>query len=130
MRAITSRSIAAAPHASSTTSGVLLRTCWRTIASGARAEIAQQLRDFADEPHRGRAKTYTPFEVTGIPGAHGFTLTNTDTSGHNIIFADGPFTYHIGIGWGAQLKDPPTRAQLIAATRTLYKRVHGRPAPS
>jgi hypothetical protein len=36
----------------------------------------------------------------------------------------------MGVGWGAQVKDPPTRAQLIAAIRTLYKRVHGRPASS
>ena len=58
------------------------------------------------------------------------TATGNDgTSGHNIIFADGPFTYHVGVGWGMQVKDPPTRAQLIAAATTLYKRVHGRPAP-
>jgi hypothetical protein len=98
-------------------------------ASAARAEIAQQLRDFAGEPTRGRAKTYTAFSVPGIPGAHGFTLSTTDTSGHNIIFADGPFTYHLGVGWGNQASNPPTRAQLITAARALYDRVHSRPAP-
>lgn len=98
-------------------------------ARAARAEITQQVRDFADEPNRGRVKTYMPFAVPGIPGAHGFTLTTTDTADHNIIFADGAFTYHIGVGWGAQAKDPPTRAQLISAATTLYKRVHARPAP-
>lgn len=65
-----------------------------------------------------------------IPGAHGFTLTTNETSGHNIVFADGPFPYHLGVGWGNQAPSPPTRAQLIAAARALYERVHSRPAPS
>jgi hypothetical protein len=98
-------------------------------AKAARAEIAQQVRDFADGPGHGGILTYTPFAVPGIPGAHGFTKTATDGAGHNIIFADGPFTYHLGVGWGTQVKNPPTRAQLIAAAATLYRRVHARPAP-
>jgi hypothetical protein len=98
--------------------------------SAARAEIVQQLRDFAGEPRRGRAKSYAAFAVPGIPGAHGFTLATTESSGHNIIFADGPFTYHLGVGWGNQASSPPTRAQLIAAAEALYKRVHARPAPT
>lgn len=98
-------------------------------ARAARAEIAQQARDFTDEPHRGRARTYNPFGVPGIPGAQGFTLTATNSAGHNIILADGPFTYHIGVGWGLKAKNIPPRAQLIAAATTLYGRVHARPAP-
>jgi hypothetical protein len=99
-------------------------------AKAARAEIAQQIRDFADELRRGQVTRHTAFAVPGIPGSSGWSATGSDgTSGHNIIFADGPFTYHVGVGWGSQVKDPPTRAQLIAAATTLYKRVHGRPAP-
>jgi hypothetical protein len=99
-------------------------------AKAARAEIAQEVRNFADLPGRGRVKTSEPFAVPGIPGSNGWTATGTDgTRGHNIIFADGPFIYHLGVGWGAQAKDPPTRAQLIDAATKLYKRVHGRPAP-
>jgi hypothetical protein len=98
-------------------------------ATAARAEIAQQLRDFAGEPKRGRAKSYTAFPVPGIPGAHGFTLASADGSGHNIIFSDGPYTYHLGVGWGKQAPNPPTRAQLITAAKILYNRVHSRPAP-
>jgi hypothetical protein len=95
----------------------------------ARAEIAQQLRDFAAEPgHRG-VLTYTRFAVPGIPGAFGFTKTAKDGAGHNIIWADGPFTYHVGVGWGGQVTDKPTQSQLISAARTLYSRVHGRAAP-
>ena len=99
-------------------------------ARAARAEIAQQVRDFAGQLKRGVVKTSTPFAVPGIPGSSGWTATGNDgTSGHNIIFTDGPFTYHVGVGWGTQVTNPPTRAQLIAAATTLYKRVHGRPAP-
>jgi hypothetical protein len=97
--------------------------------AAAQTEIAQQLRDFrAEVGHRG-VLTYTPFSVPGIPGAHGFTKTAKDGAGHNIIWADGPFIYHVGVGWGAQVTDKPTQAQLIAAAKTLYSRVHGRPAP-
>jgi hypothetical protein len=95
----------------------------------ARAEIAQQLRDFAAEPGRRGVLTYTRFAVSGIPRAFGFTKTAKDGAGHNIIWADGPFTYHVGVGWGAQVTDKPTQSQLISAARTLYSRVHGRPAP-
>lgn len=95
----------------------------------ARAEIAQQLRDFAAEPGRRGVLTFTRFAVPGIPGAFGFTKTANDGAGHNIIWADGPFTYHVGVGWGAQVTDKPTQAQLISAARTLYLRVHGRAAP-
>ena len=98
-------------------------------AAAARAEIARELHDSADEPNRGKATAYMPFAVPGIPGAHGFSLPASDHAGHNIIFADGPFIYWAGVGWGNQVKDPPTRAQLIAATTVLYERVHGRPAP-
>jgi hypothetical protein len=115
---------------SGTDRGALSAVVRLRSASAARAEIAQQTRDFAGEPRRGRAKSYAVFEVPGIPGAHGFTLTTTDTSGHNIIFADGPFTYHLGVGWGKQATSPPTRAQLIAAAEALYARVHSRPAPT
>jgi hypothetical protein len=92
-------------------------------------EIAQQLRDFhAEVGHRGVLR-YNAFSVPGIPGAHGFTKTAKDGAGHNIIWADGPFIYHVGVGWGPQVTDKPTEAQLIAAARTLYSRVHGRAAP-
>ena len=99
-------------------------------AKAARAEIAQQVRDFAAQRKRGVVKTSTPFAVSGIPGSTGWTATGNDgTSGHSVIFSDGPFTYYVGVGWGTQVPNPPTRAQLSAAATTLYKRVHGRPAP-
>ena len=95
----------------------------------ARAEITRELRDAADQVKRGVAKSHTPFVVPAIPGAHGFTHIGTTSSGHNIVFADGDFIYWVGVGWGNQAKDQPTRDQLITAATSLYKRVHGRPAP-
>ena len=75
-------------------------------ARAARAEIDQQVRDFAALPGQGRVKTSEPFAVPGIPAASGWTATGNDgTRGHNIIFADGPFVYHLGVGWGMQAKD-------------------------
>jgi hypothetical protein len=99
-------------------------------AGSALSEIARELRDAADEPNRGEATAYKPFAVPGIPGAHGFSLPASDHTGENIIFADGPFIYWIGAGWGNQVRDPPTQADLIHAANILYGRVHGRPAPS
>ncbi len=99
-------------------------------AKSALAEIGRELRDAADEPNRGKATAYKTFAVPAIPGAHGFSLPASDHAGINIIFADGPFIYWIGAGWGNQAKDPPTQAELIGAAKTLYKRVQGRPAPS
>jgi hypothetical protein len=97
--------------------------------AAARTEITEQLRDFhAEVGHRG-VLTYSAFAVPGIPGAHGFTKTAKDGAGHNIIWADGPFTYHVGVGWGPQVTDKPTQAQLISAAKTLYSRVHNRTAP-
>jgi hypothetical protein len=116
--------------ANGTDRGALSAVVRLRSASAARGEIAQQLRDFAGQPGRGRAKSYAAFSMPGIPGAHGFKLTSDDTSGYNIIYADGPFTYHLGVGWGNQASSPPTRAQLIAAARAFYGRVHSRPAPT
>jgi hypothetical protein len=81
----------------------------------ARAEITRELRDAPDQVNRGVAKSHTPFVVPAIPGAHGFTHIGTTSSGHNIVFADGDFIYWVGVGWGNQAKDQPTRDQLIAA---------------
>ena len=96
-------------------------------AGAARAELAGQARDFASSPDRGTVKTSVPFAVPGIPGARGFTLTTSDSMGLNIIFADGRFVYFVGAGWGLDAKQPPTRAQVISASTTLYRRVRGRP---
>jgi hypothetical protein len=67
---------------------------------------------------------YTPFAVSGIPGAHGFAASNNGFSGINVAFADGSYFYLIGAGWPNGLSTPPTKATLIAAAQRLYHRVH------
>lgn len=93
----------------------------------ARIELARQLRDYSTESRRLPGHTYAPFAVPTIPAAHGFMGTDPNGgTGLNIIFSDGPFVYHVGTGWGAGAKGPPTRASVIAAVKGLYERVHGR----
>ena len=73
--------------------------------------------------------SYRPrFAVAGIPGAIGFGSIGVDQGGINVVFADGAFVYLVGAGWGPPSKHPPTKAQLVAAAKLLYHRVHGRPA--
>lgn len=64
----------------------------------------------------------TPYPVAGIPGARGFG----DQGGSNIVFADGDYAYLIGAGWQPGSPHTITRAQLLAAAKLLYHRVHGR----
>jgi len=68
------------------------------------------------------------FPVSGIPGAIGFGSIVGNQGGINVVFADGDFVYLVGAGWGPKAKDPPTKAQLIAAATLLYHRVHNHPA--
>jgi hypothetical protein len=67
---------------------------------------------------------YTPFAVTGIPGARGFGGSSNGFTGINVAFADGTYFYLIGAGWRNGLSSPPTKAALIAAGQRLYHRVH------
>jgi hypothetical protein len=86
---------------------------------------------------RGRAPTLSlasfirrpvaAFPVGGIPDARGYHLAGSGSGGDNVVFADGPFVYLVGVGWSAKAKNTPTRAQLIAAATRLYKRLHGHP---
>ena len=86
--------------------------------------MACKRRDYATESHRIRGATTTFFSVSTIPGAYGYTATDpSGGSGVNVIFADGPFVYHIGAGWGAGANRPPTTQQVVAAAHNLYERV-------
>ena len=60
-----------------------------------------------------------PFGVSGIPGARGFG----DQGGINIVFADGDYAYLVGAGWNGSTQTV-TKAQLLAAAKLLYHRVH------
>jgi hypothetical protein len=71
------------------------------------------------------APTYVAFRVAGIPDAHGWTTSGPGQVSHNVMFSDGRFQYWVGL-----VSPPavtlPLEAQVIAAARSLYRRVHGR----
>lgn len=93
----------------------------------ATADIKQQLHDYATEGSRLSGHTYASFPVDSIPGAHGFVSTDpSGGTGINVIFADGAFTYHVGVGWGRGADKPPTKGVVIRAATRLYARVHGK----
>jgi len=95
-------------------------------AASARAELKV---DLAQNQAQGTAHggSFSAFSVPGISGARGYRVSGGGSGGENIYFADGPFLYLVGQGWGSADK-PPTRAGLIRAVKTLYGRIHGHPA--
>jgi hypothetical protein len=66
----------------------------------------------------GASGTFQAFSVHGIPGAEG--LGDSNNSGVNIAFTDGPYYYLVGQMGGG----PATIAGLNAAVLHLYHRVH------
>jgi hypothetical protein len=86
-------------------------------AQSARAELAAQL------PLVRAHGPVSTFGVAGIPGAVGFGGSTPQSSGENVAFAKGRYYYLVGAGWTTGTPSPPTRAQLIAAARSLYQRV-------
>lgn len=89
--------------------------------AGAKSEVAKEVAE---------AQTHGPvsrFRVGGIPTASAFRLGTNSNGGDNILFSDGRFAYFVGVGWNNG--GTPARSALIAAAQSLYKRVHGHPAP-
>lgn len=95
-------------------------------ARAARAELTAAVKDSVAFGRRSRHR-YAAFRVTGIPGARAFRLTTPGSVGDNVMFADGRFLYLVGAHWDPFTTRVPARAPLIAAAKTLYRRVHGRP---
>src|SRR2546425_1002634 len=90
-----------------------------TSPRGASGELAAQLR-------KSRAsRNYAAFRVSGIPGARGFDLSDKRSTGHNVVFTDGPYYYLVGTGTATGTPRAPTRADTIDAAFRLYRRVHG-----
>jgi len=81
-------------------------------AQGAKGEIAAQLKQAL---RRGESE----FTVASIPGARGFGYSGSTTDA-NVAFAVGPYYYLVGFGAGGASR--LTRAQLIAAAESLYRR--------
>lgn len=82
----------------------------------ARAELAAATRE-------AERQSGSRFPVRPIPGARGVGTPAGRSGSGNVLFADGPYVYLVGVGWN-DAASPPTRAQLIAAATTLYRRVH------
>lgn len=93
-------------------------------AASARAELKVDL----TENKAASGGSFSAFSVPAIAGARGYRVSGGGSGGENIFFADGPFLYLVGQGWSSADKNPPTRAGLITAAMTLYRRVHGHPA--
>jgi hypothetical protein len=90
--------------------------------AGALAEVARVVRNAGIG-----GGPVSRFRVSGIASAAAYRVGDASEGGDNVLFADGRFTYLVGEGWGNGGK--PARAALLAAARTLYARVHGRPLP-
>ncbi len=90
-------------------------------AAAARAELGAVLRD----ERALDGGTFSTFAGSGVPGARGYRELGNNGSGENLLFADGPYLYLVGQGWGPTEK-VPSHAALLAAVRKLYGRVHGR----
>jgi hypothetical protein len=78
-------------------------------AHGANGEVAAELK-------QALARGETAFAVPGIPGARGFGSSRDA----NVAFSVGAYYYLVGFESGTA-----TRAQLIAAAQSLYRRVRG-----
>jgi hypothetical protein len=86
-------------------------------SADAHSELLKEVR--SDKSHGPASR----FAVGGIPTASAFRVGTSSSGGDNILFSDGRFLYFVGVGWSNGAK--PARAALIAAARTLYKRVRG-----
>ena len=104
------------PSAGSITTGeaISLVELFRS-SHGANGEVASQLQ-------LALKRREIAFAVPGIPGAHGFGFSASNTDA-NVAFPVGAYYYLVG--FGAPTASAPTRAQLIAAAQRLYGRVRG-----
>jgi hypothetical protein len=94
-------------------------------AAAARAELAASLAEY-----KAQNPGYSAYSVPGIEAARGYQVSGNGFVGENILFADGPFLYLVGEGSTVGQKNPPTRADLVAAVSQLYARVHSHAAPA
>ena len=94
-------------------------------ATDARAELKANF-EYFEVLDKASGGFFSPYSVRAIPRAKGFRVIGHGQVAENVFFADGPFLYLVGAGWPTSDKQPPARAQLVAAATRLYRRVHGR----
>jgi hypothetical protein len=88
-------------------------------ARGARTTLARSISDL-----RAGAYALKRFSVPGIPGARAAATSAATRNAFNIAFVDGRFWYLVSVGYPPNAKKPPPRTSVIAAARSLYRRVH------
>jgi hypothetical protein len=74
--------------------------------------------------HSAPGDVFATFTAPAIPGARAYALSSNGNEGLDVTFADGPYYFLVGAGGPAGAPDAATRAQLLAAAATLYRRVH------
>jgi hypothetical protein len=89
-------------------------------AVAARSALAYYISNLKKPAVQATDGAYKSFEVSGIPGAVGYSLGGT-TGGSDVAFADGDYYYLLGRE-GATSHDV---AGLRTAAQDLYRRVHG-----
>lgn len=94
--------------------GVSLVEQFRSPA-GAQAELAYQSTRLA-RTTGARTATF----ASGIPDAHGTSLTAPGTAAQNLMFAEGRYYYLVGTGGPTGGHGLPTRAELTSAVGFLY----------
>jgi hypothetical protein len=92
-------------------------------AAGAQADVAHTIRTYG----KGSGVPVTQSAVPGIPGARVFVAKRPDGVGYDVVFSDGPYSYDVG-AFTPEPKGRPTRADVVAAAKRLYQRVHGLPS--
>lgn len=112
---------------------ILVRRLAKPVAPSSCRKAADTARQRAEKGEtqattKPPKSNYAAFPVAAIADARGYRLRDNGGSGDNVVFADGPFVYLVGVGSAGTARTGSTRAQLIAAATRLYKRVHGHPA--
>jgi hypothetical protein len=85
--------------------------------AAAKAELLKQ----AEGLHARGARL---LPLASIPGGVGIAISTTERAGANVEFADGPYYYVVGAGWGPHEPHAPKAVAVTAAAHALYKRVH------
>jgi len=95
--------------------GVSVAAMFRS-AAGARNQVDQDVAS-------ARARSgFSSFAVADIPGAHGFVLARGGSTAYEIAFARGAYEYVVGVGFSASSRRAPSRVELVAAARVVYRR--------
>jgi hypothetical protein len=93
-------------------------------AAAARAELKANFAYF-EVLDKASGGFFSSYSVGAIPGAKAFRVIGHGQVAENVFFTDGQFLYLVGAGWPTSDAQPPARAQLVAAAKKLYARVHG-----